>query len=80
MEVDKEILTPKEQLVNIIYFVFRYILYGLGFSFLYIYIGKLYTIILICIFAFLAHSFYYNKKKVDENVIAKLFAKQNNEE
>lgn len=33
MEIDKEILTKREQLINVIYFIFRYTLYAIAFGF-----------------------------------------------
>ena len=66
---EKEILSKKERFENIIYMIFKYTLYIISFTFLYIHIGYLYTVLLICIFAFLAHAYYYNSQKVKEHII-----------
>ena len=59
----KEILTKKEQLANIVYFIFRYTLYLCGFITLYTY-NKDFTVVFAAIFALVSYSFYLSKQKI----------------
>lgn len=63
MGKDEEILTKKEQLINLIFSIFCIIVCMLAVIYLYTNIGELYTLIFICIFCYFAIYTYNNIKK-----------------
>lgn len=71
MEQEKEILTKKEQITNIIYFIFRYTLYLLGFVNIYLIGGELITIITFLIFLYFSALYNENKQKIEKITISR---------
>lgn len=71
MEEEKEILTKKEQIMNIIYYIFRYTLYLLGFVNIYLISGELITIITFLIFLYFSALYNENKQKIERITISR---------
>lgn len=66
---DKEILTKQERFVNLLYYIFRYILYSCGFYTFKNVFGEFLVLILMGAFIFLSMSYDAAKKKIQEEII-----------
>lgn len=69
MKEEKEILSKSEQLINIIYYVFRYSLYLLAFGFLAYIIGEFFSLLLVGVFWFLSQLHMEYKTKIQKSTI-----------
>ena len=69
MENRKDILSKKERFINSIFYIFRYTLYLIAFSCLWIIIGKIFSAILLIVFWFLAQSHIKYETKIQKSII-----------
>lgn len=71
MNKETEVLTAKERFINVLYYIFRYILYAIAWGFLANKINNdlLYVFLLVA-FVYFSYMVYENKIKIIESIIA----------
>lgn len=66
---EKDILSKKEQLTNLVYYIFKYTLYLLAFGIIAYIIGEFFSLLLVGIFWLLSQSHMEYKEKIQKRII-----------
>ena len=69
MRDEEDILSKRERFINSIFYLFRYILYLIAFSCLWVIIGKFFSAILVIIFWFLAQYHIECEAKIQKSIM-----------
>lgn len=68
MKNKEDVLSKRERFINLIFYVFRYTLYLIAFSCLWIIVGKIFSVVLVIVFWFLAQCHVEYKIKIQKSI------------